>query len=106
MLQSVRVHVNKTAVVGDSGFNQLRLGLGVGVDASVSENVLDGFTRVHVLHNSHLLSNVVFVGLDHFPAKVHFNTSLVALLEGELVCVWEFEDLLIRSPVLDLGVIG
>lgn len=42
--------------------------------------------------------------LDHFPAEHDFDSTLVALIKGNLIGVRELVDLLVGGPVLDTGI--
>lgn len=49
------------------------------------------------------LPNCALVDLGHLPAEVHLDSTLVALVQSDLVRVWELEDLVIGSEVVDLS---
>ncbi len=82
------------------------MGLAGRVDHSGEEVLLDDLAGVDVAEGGNLLSVLVLRDLKHFPAEEDLNASLFALLEGDLVGVWELIDLLVGGPVLNLGVLG
>ena len=80
MLQGVRVHIDEASGISDTSLNQFRMRLRVRVDTSMGEDVFHGLAGVYILHDGDLLSDVVLVSLDHLPAKMNVNSSLMALL--------------------------
>lgn len=80
VLQGVRVYIDEASRISDTSIDQFRMRLGVRVDTSMGEDVFHGLTSVYVLHDGNLLSDIVLVSLDHLPAKMDLNSSLVALL--------------------------
>jgi len=55
------------------------------------------------LKGSNFLTLLVEVYLDHLPSEHDIYASLVAFFKGNLVGIWELEDLLVWGPVLDSG---
>ena len=80
VLQGVRVHIDEASGISDTSLNQFRMRLRVRVDTSMGEDVFHGLAGVYILHDGDLLSDVVLVSLDHLPAKMNVNSSLMALL--------------------------
>lgn len=68
------------------------------------EVFLNNLTRVDILESSDLLPVVKLLDLHHFPAEHHFDSTLVALVESDLIGVAELVDLLVGSPVLNASV--
>lgn len=73
------------------------------VDGGGEEWLLEDLTGVNVLEGGKLLTNLGFMDLYHFPSEHDIDTSLPALVEGNLVGIAELEDLLVWGPVLDFG---
>lgn len=73
------------------------------VDIDVREWVLFDRRGVNVLECTNLLTGSVLLDLEELPAKVHIDTSLAALLKGDIVGVWELVNPLVWSPVSDTG---
>lgn len=82
------------------------MGLAGRVDHSREEVLLNNLARVDTSEGGDLLLMLIVVHLDHLPAEEDLNTTLSALLKGDLVGVGKLEDLLVRGPVLDAGVLG
>jgi len=75
------------------------------VDASGEEIFLDNLTTVNVLEGCNLLSVFVSLDCEHFPSEVDVNASFVAFVECNFISVGEFEDFLVRSPVLNSSIL-
>ena len=101
VLKGVWVHINKSGVVSDSTVQKGLVWDGSWVDAGRSEWLLHDASIIDVLESSDLLSNGVLVDLDHLPAEHDIDSSLVALIEGNLVGVTELIDLLVWSIELN-----
>ena len=82
------------------------MGLARRVNHTSEEVFLNNFAGVNITEGGNLLSMLVSSNLDHFPAEENFDSSLLALLKGDLVGIWELVDLLVGSPVLNLGILG
>lgn len=104
VLKSVLVNINKTLIVKKTSAQEFLLGIARRVNVGREEVLLNDLTTVNVLEDGDLLVILVLVNLGHFPSEHNIDTSLVALVEGDLVGVRESEDLLVRGPVLDLCV--
>ena len=76
------------------------------VNHSCEEIFFNNFTRVNVTEGGNLLTMLVALNLDHLPSEEDFNTSFLALIEGNLVSVGELENLLVWCPVLNAGVLS
>ena len=44
--------------------------------------------------------------MNHFPSKEDFDTSLVAFIESDFICILILVDFFVRSPYLDFSVLG
>ena len=106
MLKSVWVHVNETGIVSDSTVQKSLLWYRIWVDASGGEWLLNDSSIINVLECSDLFSVVVLVHLGHLPTEANVDTSLVALVESDLVGIRELVDFLVWSKVLDSSVGG
>lgn len=105
VLKSVLIDIDETFAVSKTGILNPLVSLGRRVDVSLEEVFLHDLTSVDVLESSDLLSVVgVFLDLEHFPSEHHFDSALMALVEGDLVSVGELVDLLVGGPVLDASV--
>lgn len=103
VLEGVLVDVNHALSVSETGVSEPLEWLTGWVDAGTEEWLLDGLASLDVAEGGNLLLVLVKVHLDHFPAEVHVDVSLGALVEGDFVGVWETVDLFVWSEVLDSG---
>ena len=106
VLKGVWVDIDDTFAVGDAGGHKLVMRLAGRINHSGEEVLLNDLAGINIAESGNLLSILVGGNLGHFPTEENFNASLLALLEGDLVGVGELEDLLVRGPVLNLGVLG
>ena len=106
VLESVWVHIHKSRVISDSTIQKGLVWHGSWVDASGHEWLLHNGSIIDVLEGSDLLSVGVLADLDHLPAEADIDASLVALVESDLVGIWELVDLLVWGEVLDSSVGG
>lgn len=104
VLESVWVDIDEASVVGNSSFNEFGVWNRWWVDIQMSEWVLHSLTAVDVLESCNFLTALISVKFDHFPSEHNINTSLVALVKGDFVGIWEFIDFLIWGPELDSSV--
>mmetsp|Transcript_28748 Transcript_28748/g.20807 ORF Transcript_28748/g.20807 Transcript_28748/m.20807 type:complete len:207 (+) Transcript_28748:362-982(+) len=106
VLKSVFVNINKSLIIEETISLKLSLRLARWVNASREEVFLDNLTIVNILENSNFLTVFVLVNLSHLPSEHHIDTSLVALIKGNLISIRESVDLLVGSPELNLSVSG
>ena len=106
VLESVGVDIDDALLVCDLSGNELVVRLAGRVNHSSEEVLLNDITCVNVAEGGNLLSMLVSLDLDHFPSEEDINTSLLALLEGDLVSVGELVDLLVGGPELNAGVLS
>lgn len=91
-------------MISDTRLNKCRLRHRVGINVSMLERLFHSFTGIYIFECSDLLTMFINLYLDHFPAKVDLYSTLVALIEGNIISIWELEYLFIWSPVLNLGI--
>jgi hypothetical protein len=106
VLKSVWININNTLIIGDLRVEQLLVRLARRIDHSCEEVFLNDLISVNIAESCNLLSVLVGVNLDHLPPEEDINTSFLALFEGNLIGVGELVDLLVRSPVLNAGVLS
>ena len=103
VLKSVGVDIDHTSVVGNTSFDKLGMRNRIRVDVGMVERMLNCLTTFNVFESSDFLSNLILVDLDHFPAELDINSTFEALIESNLICIRELEDLTVGGPVLNLG---
>ena len=81
------------------------MGLAGWVNDCREEVLLDDLACIDTSEGSNLLLVLVGVNLDHFPSEEDFDVPLLALLESNLVGIWELEDLLVWCPILHTGIL-
>jgi len=80
VLQGVLVDVHHAVGIGEARLSNEANWLALWVDAASEEILLDNFAGVDVAHVCDLLPNGVALNLDHLPAEVHLNATLLALV--------------------------
>ena len=70
----------------------------------VIEWMLYCFPIIYVFECCNFFSNWVFVNFNQFPPEKYFNSSFVALIKCNFICISEFINFFIWCPVLDLCV--
>lgn len=71
------------------------------IDVDMCEWMFFDLCSVNMLECTNFFASCIFLNFKEFPAKVHINTSLGALLKSDLVSIWEFVDPLVWGPVSD-----
>ena len=105
MLQGVAVDINHASAVADTRVEDEFVLLARWVDVGVCELMLINLARVDVLEGGDI-SVVRLANLDHFPAKVNFDSTLGTLLKSDLVGVGEGINELVGGPVLDFAALS
>ena len=76
------------------------------IDGSGEEVLLDDLASVDTSESGDLLTLLVSLDFEHFPSEEDLNASLSALFKCNLVSIGEFEDFLVRSPILNSSILG
>ena len=104
VLKSIRVHIDHAGAVGNASLDQFGVRLRSWVDVRVVKRNLCSGSSINVSKACHFLAVLVVGNFSHLPTEVDVDATLVAFIEGNLIGVREFEDLLVRSKVLDAGI--
>jgi hypothetical protein len=106
VLKSIWVDIYDTFLIGNTWGNKLLMRLAGRVNHTSEEVLLDNLSWVDVAEGCNLLTVLVLSDLNHFPSEEDFDSSLLALFKSNLVSIWELEDLLVGSPILNAGIFG
>lgn len=68
------------------------------------EWLLHSFTSIYIFECSDLQTMFVLLNFNHFPAEVDLNSTLLTLIECDIISIRELEYLFIWSPILNLGI--
>lgn len=104
VLKSIRVDVDHASAIGDASFDQLGVRLRSRIDVRVVEWNLCSGSSINVSEACDFLAVFIVGDFRHLPAEVDIDATLEAFLEGDFIRVREFEDLLVRSEVLDASI--
>ena len=80
------------------------MSLGERVDGSSGEIFLNHFISVHIPKHTYFFSILELLEFDQFISEEDFDPSLMAFIKGNLIRIWELEELLIGRPYLELGI--
>lgn len=105
VLQCVFIHIYQAVRIAKTRVSNHSLWFAWRIDVAIEKCLLEDLACVDIAEDRNLLMGVVFLDLDHFPAKADINTALVALIQGNLVGVREPVDLLVGCVVLDSGAV-
>ena len=106
VLQSVSVDINQTSLVSDAGVLEPLPWSASWVHGGGGEVLLNSGAGVDVSESGGLDTVGILLDRGHLPSEVDLNASLLALIEDNLVGVWEWHDGLVWSDVHDAGSLG
>jgi hypothetical protein len=101
VLESVWVDIDKTSAVDNVSIDEFSMGFTWWVNISMSEWFFKDSSSINISESGNLFIELISVNLKHFPSEHNIDSSLVAFIKSDLVGIWESEDFLVWSPVLN-----
>lgn len=102
VLKSVLVDINETIRISNSSILKSSPWSAWSSDVGMSEWMLKSSSGIDVSESCDFLTNIVEVNLYKLVAKANINVSLSAFIKSNFISIWEAENVLVWSEVLDL----
>ena len=106
MLKCVWVDINNSFCICNTRIKKLLLRFAWWVNTSSEKVFFNYLSIIYISECCNFLIMLICFNRYHFPSKEDFNSSLTTFFKSNLISVWEFKYLFIRSPVLDFSIFG
>ena len=101
MLKSIFVNINSTLSISKTSLSKETMWVAGWVNTCWNKIFFNCNASIYIFKSCNLLSNQVFLNINQFPSKHNINTSFMALIKCDFICIRETIDFLIRCPILN-----